>query len=301
MTEFTPVGKSWYNGISFMLQRRFSDRFGFNGSYTLSRTEDYIENELFSSLMNPRRPENFFDVEAGEGLSGLHKAHKFVFSWQYELPAPSEGALRGVLGGWTLNGSFLFESGQALTIQVGRDQNGNFDAAGDRAWKNPAGAAKTGTDVNFVCSSGGRSFIGASAAACGGNANVVGYVAQDPNARYVRGHLGAGEGRGLEKTPRGEYIGPAPIHVLNLSLYKNTPLGGGKNLRIGVQVLNLTNTPSFALGTGGALQNETEPATASPAFVIPGSPQFLDETIFSGSLGEAPYQRLVQLYAKIDF
>jgi hypothetical protein len=71
-------------------------------------------------------------------------------------------------------------------------------------------------------------------------------------------------------------------------------------LRLGVYVLNLTNTPSFALGTASAI-GSTSSATASNAFVVPGTPQFLSPDIFSGSLGQAPFQRIVQFEARLSF
>jgi hypothetical protein len=58
--------------------------------------------------------------------------------------------------------------------------------------------------------------------------------------------------------------------------------------------------PSFALGTASGISS-TASATASRAFVTPGTPQFLDPTIFSGGLGSQPYQRIIQLEAKLSF
>jgi hypothetical protein len=295
MTSFDPVGEAMYHGGSISITRRFANGFGFNVNYTLSRTEDTAENELYTSLLNPRRPDDFWDMESNRGLSALHKAHKLAGTWQWEILRSKHW----LLGGWYLNGAVLFESGQALTIQAARDQNGDFDATGDRAWLNSRNDNKLGTDTSFVCYSGGRSFIAGSATACGGDSAVVGYVANDPNARWVRGREGAQRGVGLEKSKRGDFIGPGPIHTLNLGLYKNTNIGGTK-LRFGVSCVNCTNTPSYALGTASAINN-TVAATSNRAYVTPGTSAFLDETTFSGGLGLAPFQRVVQFEAKLTF
>jgi hypothetical protein len=295
VTSFDPVASSQYHGGSISLTRRFSGGFGFNLNYTLSRTEDDTENELFTSVLNPRRPDDFWDVKSNRGLSGMHKAHKAAASWQWE-PFHGKGAF---LKGWLLNGAFIFESGQALTIQSARDQNGDFDATGDRAFFNANGNDKIGTDTNFVCFSGGRSFVAASAAACGGNANVVGYVAQDPNAGWVRGREGAQEGVGLVKSKRGAFIGPGPIRLLNLSLYKNISFSK-YNVRFGVTCTNCTNTPSYALGTASGI-GATDAASANRAYATPGTPNFLDKSSFSGSMGSAPFQRIVQFEGKFSF
>ncbi len=296
LTAFDPVGESQYHGGSISLTRRFQSGLGFNVNYTLSRTKDNAENELFTSLLNPRRPDDFWDIDSNRGLSGLHKPHKVAASFQWELGKSNHW----LFGGWVLNGAFLFESGQALTIQSNRDQNGDFDATGDRAWLNPNGASRTGADSSFVCFAGGRTFISGTAGGCGTSANVVGYVSNDSNARYVRGREGAQRGVGVEKSPRGDFLGPGPIHTLNLGFYKNTKLGGKVNLRLGATCNNCTNTPSFALGTASG-KLSTVAATGNRPYVIPGTPAFLDETTFSGSLGSSPYQRIVQLEAKLSF
>jgi hypothetical protein len=240
------------------------------------------------------------DPELDKGESGLSKRHKAAFSWQWELPSPSGGFLRGLLGNWSWNGTFLFETGQALTVISRTDTNGDFDSAGDRAWEIPGGQKNVGSGVNFVCWNGAATSISTTAGGCGGDAGIVGYVAQNPSAQFVNGALGATVGVGLQPTSRGNFFGPGHIATVNTSLYKTIPLGGTARLRLGVQVLNLTNSPSFALGTAAAI-NSTAAATGNPGFMQPSSPQFADQTIFSGALGQQPYQRVVQFEARFDF
>jgi len=301
LTEFDPVGESWYHGGSLSLTKRFAKGFAFNANYTLSKTTDWIENELFTSFLNPRRPENMTDPKLDEGESGLSKRHKAVFSWQWELPKPSgNNFLKALFSDWSWNGVFLFETGQALTVISRTDTNGDFDSAGDRAWENPNGTRNVGTGINFVCWGGGQAFVSPTAGGCGGNSGVVGYVAQDPNAQFVSGALGGVNGIGLQPTKRGNIFGPGNIVTANMSLYKSIRLRGDARLRLGVQVLNLTNTPSYALASASAF-GSTSAATTLPGYVQPTSPQFLDQTIFSGSLGQAPFQRIVQFEARFDF
>ena len=301
ITEFAPIGKSIYHGGSVAFTKRFSDGFSINANYTLSKATDWVENELFTSFLNPRRPANMTDPSLDDGESGLSKRHKAVLAWQWDLPKPSgNGVLSAVLGNWAWNGIFLFESGQALTVQSRTDTNGDFDNAGDRAWENPNGQRNVGSGVNFVCWNGATASISPTAVGCGGNGGVVGYVAANPNAQFVNGALGANIGFGLDPTRRGNVFGPGNIATINTSLYKTIPLGGDARLRFGVQVLNLTNSPSFALASASAI-GSTSAATTTPGFVQPSSPQFLDQTVFSGSLGQAPFQRIVQFEARIDF
>ena len=152
-----------------------------------------------------------------------------------------------------------------------------------------------------MCWNGAAASISGSLGGCGGSGRVVGYVAQNPNAQFVNGALGAANGVGLVPTGRGNFHGPGNIATVNMALYKTIPLGGSVRMRLGAQVINLTNSPSFALGSGSGAYGSTSAATGFPGYVQPSSPQFLDETIFSGSLGQLPYQRVIQLEARIDF
>ena len=152
-----------------------------------------------------------------------------------------------------------------------------------------------------MCWNGGATTVSGSLGGCGGSSRVVGYVAQNPNAQFVNGALGAVDGVGLVASSRGNFHGPGNIATVNMALYKTIPLRGNARLRLGAQIINLTNTPSYALGSGSGAYGSTSAATGFPGYVQPSSPQFLDETIFSGSLGQLPYQRVIQFEARFDF
>src|SRR5437899_3264537 len=96
--------------------------------------------------------------------------------------------LLAAANGWQWSGSYLFQSGQPVTIQSGTDSNGNLDAAGDRAVLNPAGIGNTGSTVATVCRD---STTGATSVSNCGAANTVGYVAVNSNARYIQAGVGA--------------------------------------------------------------------------------------------------------------
>ena len=124
---------------------------------------------------------------------------------------------------------------------------------------------------------------------------MVGYVAQNPSARYVRGQFGSGSNIG-----RGTLMS-AGMNVWNMSIVKNTQVWGeGKNLQFRMSLFNTFNHPSFIVGQGSAFQS-TAAAQTQFGYVVPGSPQFLDETIFSGSLGQAPFQRVIEFGLKLTF
>ena len=298
VTEFAPDGQSWYHGGSVLLQKRFSKGFSFNANYTWSKTIDFMENDLFTSFMNPRRPFDHLDIRSGRGFSGLHHAHKLSLSWLWNLPGVSRGNrfLNLLTRGWQINGTYLVESGQPLTIISRRDLNGDFDTASDTAIENPQGRGQTGTDVNFVCRQGTEIGIAVSSDRCGGPANVVGYVARDPGARYIRGGTGAQTNMG-----RGTFLSPG-INVWNLGVFRNLDLPGKEEMRLQfrAELWNAFNHPNPIVGNGSVF-NTTVNATGFPGYVTPGTDQFLDKTIFSGGMGTAPFQRIVQWGLRLIF
>jgi hypothetical protein len=281
MTMFSPDGQSWYHGGSVRVERRLVRGLAFNSNYTFSRTIDLVENELFTSFLNPRRPMNHLDIFQGKGLSGLHRKHKFVMSWLWESPffRADRTVLGRVLGGWQVNGAYIAESGQPISIISRRDLNGDFDTAGDTAIFNPAGIPATGTDVTPFTM----------------NGEVVGYVANDPTAQYIRGGTGSFSNLG-----RNTWISPG-INVWNLSFLKNTLLHREDwNLQFRAELWNAFNNANHTLGAGSVFAT-TAAATGFPSYGTPGETGFLNETIFSGGLGQAPFQRVIQLGLKLMF
>ncbi len=297
ITKFSPDGWSWYHGGSFMVQKRMSRGLAFNANYTWSRTIDVIENDLFTSFMNPRRPYDHININNNKALSGLNHSHKFAISWMYEFPkyATDNSFANKMIQGWQVAGTYLAETGQPLTVISRRDLNGDIDTAGDTAIENPNGRGLTGTDANFVCWNGTAASIATSASACGGNSRVVGYVPQDPNARFIRGREGAQTNMGRNS------FGSPGLNLWNLSLFKTTPFWGeGRALQFRVEMWNAFNHPNFGIGNGTVFIN-TANATGFPGYVTPGTSQFLDETIFSGGLGNAPWSRVIQWSLRLIF
>src|SRR5262249_2390224 len=145
---------------------------------TFSKTIDDSTNELFSSLINPRRSDYGFNIKNDRGISVLDRPHRFVVSWIYELPFyRGERGWRGqVLGNWQISGVYQAETGQPFTPLTQRNLNGNFDTAGDRSIINVNGDRHKGSDVLWVTKS--RTFVPIGSVP---SSQIVGYVARDPN------------------------------------------------------------------------------------------------------------------------
>jgi len=121
---------------------------------------------------------------------------------------------------------------------------------------------------------------------------VVGYVANNPNAQFVGGGAGA-----VSNLGRGVFISPG-INTWNMAIFKDTSITERFALQIRAEMLNVFNHPSFTIG-GGSAFGLTARATGFPGYATPSSSQFLDKTIFSGGLGQSPFQRVIQLGLKL--
>ena len=101
MTAFPPIGGSIYHAGSVDLNRRFVRGFMLRTNYTWAHNIDDATNELFSSVVNPRRPFDWMNLRLDRGRSTLDIRHKFALSWIYELPnlGTESGVLKTFLHG----------------------------------------------------------------------------------------------------------------------------------------------------------------------------------------------------------
>ena len=304
VTEHQPIGSSTYHGGALSFAQSLSHGLTLRANYTYSHTIDDSTAELFSTFLNPRRPEDAFNLRADRGNSALDVRQKLAIAWTYALPQAhsASGWMKALLNGYELNGSFVAQTGQPISILSPYDSNDNFDVAGDRAIFNPKGIGNTATDVNAVCNAGPGGAVsivapdanGAwSGCGTGNDANVVGYVAMDPNARYVAAQLGAKSTVG-----RNSFYTPG-FGIWNIAVFKNTHFTESAYLQLRVEMYNALNHPNYtvagALSVFSTLTGTN--ALADPAYNLAtsGNPDFLRPKVFSGG------SRNLQLVAKIIF
>jgi hypothetical protein len=95
VTAFDPAASSTYHGGSVEFTRRFSSLGGWgNGvflrtGYTFSKAIDNATNELNTSQVNPRRPENFLDLQGERGRSTINHPHKFTIAPPFPKARPA--------------------------------------------------------------------------------------------------------------------------------------------------------------------------------------------------------------------
>jgi hypothetical protein len=254
ITDIGPFGASSYNGVAINYQHRVAHGLLLQTNYTFSKAEDNSTNDLNTSAVNPRRPENAYNLGNEWSRSTLDVRHKVALAFLYDTPKVNSDNrfIRGALNGWEWSGSYLFQGGQPVTIQSGVDSNGNGDAAGDRAILNPSGAEGVGSVVNKVCrGAGGATSITANTTAACATANTVGYVAANPNAKYIQAGAGTTSNMG-----RNTFNSPH-FNVWNMAIINNHKLTERFGLQLRLEAFNVFNHPNFTFGNLSVIGTNT--------------------------------------------
>lgn len=287
VTSFEPVGNSQYDSGSISLTRNSSDGFGFTAAYTFSKTISDSDNELFTSLVNPRRPEDIYNLKRERSLSTFDIPHRFVFAANFEPTYFNDKGkvLRFFFGDFVFAPIFQAQSGQPFTPNSGVDANLDFDSAGDRTVFNANGVEGTGSSVYPVGPNGQRLTIVNSDGQVGnaplGDSRAVAYVALNPTAQYIQ------TGPGASSTAGRNTLRSKGFHRTDLTVLKNFKFGEERyNIQLGTEIFNLFNQRIRTIGGVGA---------TSSAFANVGSSFFNNYSIgdFSG--------RTIQFRAKIIF
>ena len=123
ISVFRTDNRSRYDGVSFMVRHRFTDRFGLTAHYTLASASTWgaVVGELFdyvngvSDVRNPFGP-------GDHGPSGEDVRHRFVLAGTLKLPGAVE-----------LSTLSQFESARPFTLAMPSDVNGDGRDDNDRA------------------------------------------------------------------------------------------------------------------------------------------------------------------------
>jgi hypothetical protein len=288
VVAFLSNGNSTYHGGSVQVTKRFSRGFQLTSAYTFSHLIDDTTAEVFSTVLSPRRVEDFQNLRRERADSALDHRHRFVTSWIYEVPwfSKSTGWTHALLGGFNLAGTYTFESGERVTVRSGNDANLNGDNAGDRAILNPGGTEGVGSSVTPLCR----------VAACtfddDGNVigTVVGYLANNPNARYIQTGDGAQSNIG-----RNSFLLPA-INNVDFSVFKNFRFGESKYIQLRADFFNVFNHPQYVPGSVNSVDPVGTTGLTTLNQVTPLTPDFLNP---SAVLSSNP--RVIQVAARFNF
>ncbi len=280
VVQFTPNGDSIYHGLATQVTKRMAHGLQFVGAYTYSHTIDNSTADFFTTVLTPRRPQDFQNLKADRSNSALDRRHRFTLAAIYDVPYFKSGnwLKKNVLGNWEAGPIYTYQSPEWQTVQSAQDVNGNGDTWGDRALLNPTGVPGTGSAVSPLCTSGLPSF-----AFCGehdftggtpgpGNFNsypfVVAYLAKNPTAQYIRGGIYA-----LANTGRNT-LAARHINNMDLAALKRFSFTERMRMEFSAQALNVFNHPQFVPGALNDIASIGYTNDAARQYLNPGSPTF---------------------------
>jgi len=225
----TNVARSWYNGMTASVNRRFANGLLFQGSYTYGSSRDTWSGGLIGSSdfeNGAGSATNYFHPESELGPSSFDVRHTFVFNAVYQLPLGQSmsGAARNFVQGWQVGVVANYASGIPFTPFIGFDYA--KDLSSDPNPQKPDWAPGFNAD-NAIVGSPENWF----------NANAL---VLPPAGEY--GNLGRNTLRGPD------------LKLVDLSIFKNTVVGK-QNLQFRIEIFNLLNRANFATPDSGALFN----------------------------------------------
>ncbi len=273
---FLPNGNSSYNAFSSQLTRRFNRGFLANVAYTWSHLIDDSTAEVFSTVLSPRRAQDWQNMRAERSDSILDHRHRLSVSGIYDIPFFAKTAnhfVRSVFGGFSLAGTYTYEAGQPVTALSGIDSNLNGDGAGDRTIINPNGVKGTASAVTALTNTAGK---------------VVGYLANNPNAEYIQAGLGARAtaGRNTFKLPA--------INNIDFSASKDFAFTEKLKFQLRADFINAINHPQYVAGSPNSVVPVASTAVGNYNTVT--SPQFNKPDLVFGS-----NPRIIQLALRLKF
>jgi hypothetical protein len=283
---YHPWGNSEYNGLQVQLNKRFSKNFSYIVAYTWSHNFDDSTATNFSTILSPRRAQDFQNLRAEWASSALDRRQRFTYTPFYDFKPFQNGTwlMKNVVGNWNISGTYTFQSPEFATVQSGVDSNLNGDAL-DRAIINPAGAANIGSGVTGYNAAGQVST----------GSDIVAYVANNSNARYIVAGAGARSNGGRNTFPLGR------TNNFDVALTKRINITERFRFDIGAQAFNLLNHAQFV---GGYL-NDVNPFftnATSRSFLVPSSSSFGAFNQGTPNVGFFPSNsRALQLVAHFTF
>ena len=264
ITKLDNSGDSTYHAAQFTLRRRFSNGLGLGMAYTFGKS---IDNQSVDpvgassggglSTTNSRTPIDVRNFRDEKGRSDFDRTHVLTASSVWELPfghgkrffKTSPGVVNQVLGGWTINSIFTYQSGEPFSVR-----SGSFTANGNHQ-------SRAGVQVYTPAQ---LQFISGSALAGPVVFKPVGFnpvtsqpftCGVDPTQAFCLPAPGAqGAGRNI-------YTAPGYWN-LDLGLIKTFAITERWKLQFRMEMFNALNHPNF--------DNPRDASTGSPAITSSG-------------------------------
>ena len=206
-------GSNRYTSVQLQINKRFATGVTMNATYTYSNLREKV------GYLNPS------DTLLEDRISQFDRPHRFTFAGVYELPI-GRGRLLGnnmnrvldaVIGGWQLNGTYEWQSGEPFVLTNNLFFPGDVNTITSRLGEGDGQGGKFGID---------RSAIDAP-----GLVTLTAF--------------------GIRNVPTTlDSLRNQPYSVANLSLTKNFNISENTKFQIRAEALNAFNHPYFGAGMG---------------------------------------------------
>jgi hypothetical protein len=254
VTAWTPRGNSFYNGMALQFTRRFSKGLSTVASYTWSHNIDDSTATHYTTVLSPRRVQDFADRSAEKASSALDRRQRLSVNLNWDSPwfnGSPNWFMKNVAGNWRFVGTYTAETGELATAVSGIDSNLNYDSAGDRTVINAQGNPHLGSDITPLYNTAGY---------------TVAYLATNPNAMYIKAGYGAyaNGGRDTLQMPG--------INNFDISITKKFTITESKGVEFRADLNNAFNHPQYTAGLISSVGLTSQ--TSNRTFLEPSSPAF---------------------------
>jgi hypothetical protein len=124
---WTSIAHSSYHSLQLKFRKRYRSGLQMQAAYTWSKMIDDFSSVGGYGITYPGYTNNN-NLRLDKALSSLDQAHHLVVNFQYDLPfRPVQKLLRGVVGGWSVNGITTLQSGQPVSISSAANTTGSFN------------------------------------------------------------------------------------------------------------------------------------------------------------------------------
>ena len=218
IVEADSVGASHYKALWLSATQRLSHGLQFDTSYVLSKSTDY--NSLSENVV---RVQDSFNPAGDLGPSDYDARHRFVINTIYQLPFSGNAFTEG----WQLGAIVQAQTGNPLNIVTNVS---TFNGVVNTLRPDLIGSLKVIGNpnqwfANSVCSP-----------AVAGSCTSSSVFAIPVSADGTTFHLG--------NLPRNAIYGPGFSNT-DLSIIKNTGVGGARRIQLRLEVFNLFNTANY--------------------------------------------------------
>jgi hypothetical protein len=130
-----------YSSLQTTVRKNFSRGLGFQAAYTWSKNLSNVGFDAANLNLST-------DLWQQYGQTPYSRPHRFVLSYQYELPFKAGGALNQVIGGWSISGLTTIQSGNPITFTDTRGGSA-FGMGFSGTIENGVGRAQMAPGVNY--------------------------------------------------------------------------------------------------------------------------------------------------------